>query len=388
MKNIKSVTVNMTTKMKKKLPLVATIAVLVMPFLSAQAQLSIYGGNENTTSYDNTSYPNYTQSTPSYSTTNSQVTSYQKNSSNNTNQNKPYNAYNYYNSYNNYNNAYIPASNSSYSTYNNSYNNAYDKAYTPPANSYNNSYNNGYNNQSNDLDKLGGLIEKKASEYQYQTSVLDKARLNAQDEVYDDIYEANSFSNNSYYNTDYRPTFESWQNKYGNRLRVKAYRKYLVKHLGANNVPPMSQLLQTAKSWKKCGAEPYSVPPVYYWHNMLPTLRLFANLKAQGIIPEDTQITSVYRTPSVNRCAGGANGSKHKINSAIDLSSPSMKFNSFKRRQVQNELCNFWLYQGQYYNFGLGLYSKGSIHIDTSKYRKWGNNHSSTSSPCRSPSFF
>ncbi len=354
MKNIKSVKV-IVTKMKKQLPLIATVSALAISSLSAQAQLSIYGGTE-TVGDSQESYNNYvsnsgyyldnTSSTyPTYPKSSSQVSNYQKN--------------NYYNSYNSYNNA------------------------------YNNSYDNSYNYQSSNLDTLGGLIEKKASEYQYHTSILDKARMNAQDGVYDDIYEANnSFSKKNYYNTDYRPTFEAWQNKYGNRLRVKAYRQYLVKHLGANNVPPMSQLLQTAKSWRKCGAEPYSLPPVYYWHNMVPTLRLFATLKSQGIIPQDTQITSVYRNARLNKCAGGAGGSKHKVNSALDLSSPSMKFNSFKRRQVQNNICNFWLYQGQYYNFGLGLYSKGSIHIDTSKYRKWGNNYSASSSPCRSNPFF
>ncbi len=358
--------------MKKQLPFICTTSFLAMCSISANAQLSIYG--ESQKANDNNTY-----------TTSSKRVNYQSASDNS------YNPYSYYNSYNNYNNSYNQSYNNGYNNgYNNSYNKNYNKGYNQGYNqSYNsrsNSYNH-YNNQNNDLDKLGGLIEKKSSEYQYQNNILDEARMNAQDGVYDDIYEANSFSNSDYY-LDNRPTFESWQNQYGNRLKVKAYRQYLAKHLGASNVPPMSQLLKTAKSWRKCGSEPYSVPPVYYWHNMLPTLRLFATLKSQGIIPQDTQITSVYRTPSLNKCAGGARGSKHKINSALDLSSPSMKKYPFKLRQVQNNICNFWLYQGRYYNFGLGLYSGGSIHIDTNKYRKWGNSHSSSSSPCRSSSFF
>ncbi len=394
MKNIKNVKAIITAKTK-----FATVSILAISSLSVQAQLSIYGGSEDATAYNNiynsNSYVNQTTtSTPTYPTTSSQVKNYQTNS---------YNSYNPYksssnSSYNNtYNNSYNSVNNSYNSSYNNSYNNSYNSSYNNSYNSsynnsynssYNNSYNSSYNNsynQSNALDKLGGLIEKKASEYQYQTTILDEARNNAQDGIYDDIYEVNSFSNNYAYGGQ---TFEAWQNKHGNRLRVKAYRKYLVKHLGANNVPPMSQLLQTAKSWRKCGGEPYSVPPVYYWHNMVPTLRLFATLKSQGIIPADTKITSVYRSSRLNRCVGGANGSKHKVNSALDLSSPSMKKYSFKLSQVQDNLCNFWLYQGHYYKFGLGLYSKGSIHIDTSKYRKWGNNYSSGSSPCRSNPFF
>ncbi len=355
--NVKNLKVIITTR--KQLLLVSTMSALAISSISANAQLSIYGGNsesfsETQQSYNdsnyyvtsNNSYPSYattnnyySKSTSTYPEISSQVTSYQNN------------PYYYYN-----------------------------------------------NNQNSELDELGGFIEKKASEYQYHTNTFNNAQASN--------YEGNSsfgntfsklsntftkgfnkFRNNSYnnryYYSNFGSSFESWQNKYGNRGKVNAYRKYLVKHLGAHNVPPMSQLLQTAQSWRKCGGEPYSVPPVFYWHNMVPTLRLFATLKSQGIIPADTKITSVYRNSRLNRCAGGSGGSKHKINSALDLSSPSMKYSRYKLRRVQDDLCNFWLYQGEYYKFGLGLYSKGSIHIDTSKYRKWGNNYSSRSSPCR-----
>ncbi|MFZ2553944.1 MAG: peptidase M15A, partial [Psychrobacter urativorans] len=35
------------------------------------------------------------------------------------------------------------------------------------------------------------------------------------------------------------------------------------------------------------------------------------------------------------------------------------------------------------YNFGLGLYSTGAIHLDTEGYRKWGFQHASSASACR-----
>ncbi|MBS9779538.1 MAG: hypothetical protein KGV51_02820 [Moraxellaceae bacterium] len=366
MKNITSVKAIITPKIKNQLLFVATTTVLAIPSISAHAQLSIYGGSSESVSDSQESYYNannyntnsnyYPQNTPTYPSISSQTSNYQNNS------------YNYRTKY------------------------------------YNDS------NQGNDLDRLGGLIEKKASEYQYQGDILDEARHNAQAGIYNVNRFNNSFSNNgfskssfsntfsntfsnrsfrtskNYYGTD--GSFDSWLNRDGNRVKVNAYRKYLVKHLGASNVPPMNQLLQTAKSWKRCRSEPYSVPPVFYWHNMLPTLRLFASLKKQGIIPYDVQMTSVYRNPRLNKCAKGASGSKHKFNFALDLSSPTMKSSRFKLRQVQDDLCNFWLYQGRYYNLGLGLYSKGTIHIDTSQYRKWGNSYSASSSPCRSASFF
>ena len=119
------------------------------------------------------------------------------------------------------------------------------------------------------------------------------------------------------------------------------------------------------------------------WPNIVPTLHLYSELKNQGILPPSSEIRSVYRNPGLNDCAGGADSSKHMNASAIDIWVPEYEDNLWRLNTMQDGLCQFWQYQGQSYNFGLGLYATGAIHLDTDGYRKWGFNHASSSSSCR-----
>lgn len=68
---------------------------------------------------------------------------------------------------------------------------------------------------------------------------------------------------------------------------------------------------------------------------------------------------------------------------AIDIWVPEYEDNLWRLSNLQDSLCQFWQYQGESHNFGLGLYSTGAIHLDTDSYRKWGFNHTSSSSACR-----
>lgn len=229
-------------------------------------------------------------------------------------------------------------------------------------------------------DRMQGLIEQKQREFavtqQAQLTIEENQRVRPKGASPSyDYRQGNliaSFDFNSWLNAD--PFRKS---------QAVRYQQFLAARVGYNNVPPLQQLLTTARSWEDCGYEPYQLPPEYLWQNMVPTLQLYAALKAQGILPASTEIRSVYRSPLLNRCAGGAEGSKHMSNGAMDIWVPEYSNNSWSNQQLQNNLCDFWLYQGQAYNFGLGLYGTGAIHIDTQGYRKWGGNHSSSSSPCR-----
>ncbi len=234
--------------------------------------------------------------------------------------------------------------------------------------------------QAQENDRLAALIELKTLEYKHNVNILYNARNNARDSVYEDIYEVDSSNN---WSSKLVINFENWLNQYNNRIQAKSYHRYLMRHVSTSDVPPMSQIMVTARSWKRCGSEPYAVPPRHLWHNMSKTLQLVAELKRQGILPADVIIRSAYRNRSLNKCVGGANESKHLVNSAVDLWSPSFEKSPWKKYEVQDRLCDFWLYQGKPYKFGLGLYKSGSIHIDTNKYRKWGASYSSGSSPCR-----
>lgn len=166
-------------------------------------------------------------------------------------------------------------------------------------------------------------------------------------------------------------------------INVARYEYYLKAHLNGHYLPPMYQLLTTARSWQSCGAEPYQIPPNELWENILPTLKLYTQLRQLGILPPNTEIRSVYRNPDLNRCAGGAAASKHLTNGAIDIWVPTYDMHSWQMKNLQNRLCQFWIDHGAIHQFGLGIYATGAIHLDTQGYRKWGAEYSEPNSPCR-----
>lgn len=162
---------------------------------------------------------------------------------------------------------------------------------------------------------------------------------------------------------------------------MQDYERYLQGQLG--QVPPMHELLTSARSWQTCGFAPYQVPPKDLWANMVPTLKLYQELKSQNIIPKDAQIRSVYRNPEQNACAGGAASSKHINNAAIDIWVARFGDESPALYDMKDALCSFWQQQGSHYNFGLGLYATGAVHLDTQGYRKWGMQFSREGSLCQ-----
>ena len=239
-------------------------------------------------------------------------------------------------------------------------------------------------------DSLQGLITQKESEFQFDAKLSieenKRIRINPSSSKYatsyGDGYNNNANSNYTYNNNN--ADFTTWLNSNSYRARqVANFQQYLNARIGARNVPPLSQLLTTARSWDKCGYEPYQLPPEELWSSIVPTLLLYSELKKQGVLPASSEIRSAYRSPGLNNCAGGANSSKHMSGNAIDIWIPEYNDNSWRISNIQDRLCKFWQYQGQSYNFGLGLYSTGAIHLDTDGYRKWGFNYASSSSSCR-----
>lgn len=235
---------------------------------------------------------------------------------------------------------------------------------------------------ANKGDRMQELIAQKQREHPFtatdfmggQLSIEEKKRIDA--------------SGQSPYHNSYAPSismdYQLWLNSnYYRAQQVANYQGYLNSQVGAQNVPPLDQLLTTARSWERCGYEPYQLPPQELWSNIVPTLRLYSYLKNQGVLPLNTEIRSVYRSPDLNNCAGGASGSKHMTAGAMDIWVPEYGDNQWLINNLQDKLCDFWQYQGSRYEFGLGIYSTGAIHLDTQGYRKWGVNYSSIGSSCR-----
>ncbi|MGM8870693.1 D-Ala-D-Ala carboxypeptidase family metallohydrolase [Psychrobacter sp. 2Y5] len=244
-------------------------------------------------------------------------------------------------------------------------------------------------------DSMQGLIAQKNRQYNLDAKLsieesqrtITPSRSPRYNTSYNTHYNtqySNPSSNNSSYYGDSATDFNTWLNS--NRYRaqqVANYQRYLSSQLGAQNVPPMEQLLTTARSWDRCGYEPFQLPPQELWSNMVPTLSLYSQLKNQGVLPASTEIRSVYRSPNLNACAGGATNSKHMTAGAIDIWVPEYDGDLWQLSRMQDSLCQFWQYQGQAMDFGLGLYSTGAVHLDSQGYRKWGFSNASSSSSCR-----
>lgn len=243
-------------------------------------------------------------------------------------------------------------------------------------------------------DSMQGLIEQKQREYKIDSKVSIEENKRVSVNIRKPSYSTTNYQKVTYnpqyntasntYNAMVEMDFNTWLNSNSFRTQeVANFQRYLSSQIGAKNVPPLEELLTTARSWDKCGYEPYQLPPQELWPNIVPTLRLYSDLKNQGILPASSKIRSVYRSPGLNGCAGGANSSKHMTAGAMDIWVPEYDNNLWLLSNLQDGLCQFWQYQGQSHNFGLGLYSTGAIHLDTQGYRKWGFNHASSSSSCR-----
>ncbi|MCU4549573.1 peptidase M15 [Acinetobacter pittii] len=178
--------------------------------------------------------------------------------------------------------------------------------------------------------------------------------------------------------------YVAWLATADHRQSVQAYKQFL-KQKGLANLVADHELLSSARDWQKCGVEPYAVPPREIWSNIVPTLSILKALVDDGVI-NDFEVTSVYRALSLNRCAGGADASRHVFNAALDFrigpEQPS-DLDQFNIQQTKTKLCQFWATKGQALNMGLGVYASGQIHIDSQGFRAWGPDHHYKTSICQ-----
>jgi hypothetical protein len=159
-----------------------------------------------------------------------------------------------------------------------------------------------------------------------------------------------------------------------NAYAVRSFNNYLVTY-GVGGIVPTWQLLRTASSWERCGAQPFEVPPTYEWPNVVQTLRYIRDYVIPAVGPVEP--VSAYRNPLLNVCAGGAPESAHKHYSAIDL----VPLWSTTREKLMDTLCRVHARRGQPYGVGLGFYAFLRFHVDTTKFRRWGADPDSATCP-------
>jgi len=178
--------------------------------------------------------------------------------------------------------------------------------------------------------------------------------------------------------------YVAWLATGDHRQSVQTYKQFL-KQKGLANLVPDHELLRSARDWQKCGVEPYAVPPREIWSNIVPTLSILKALVDDGVI-NDFEVTSAYRALYLNRCAGGADASRHVFNAALDFRigpEQPTDLDQFNIQQTKTKLCQFWETKGQALNMGLGVYASGQIHIDSQGFRSWGPDHHYRTSICQ-----
>jgi hypothetical protein len=161
-------------------------------------------------------------------------------------------------------------------------------------------------------------------------------------------------------------------------VEVKAFHDYLGTY-GVAGIVPTWQLLRTASSWRRCGAQPFEVPPTTNWPHIVQTLRYLRDYVVPTVGPVEP--VSAYRNPGLNSCAGGASDSAHRHFLAVDL----VPLRSISRDVMMANLCAVHARQGNAYQTGLGFYAYMRFHIDSMKYRRWGGDGTPEASPCAEP---
>lgn len=174
---------------------------------------------------------------------------------------------------------------------------------------------------------------------------------------------------------DPQTRFERWLDA-GHRDAVAAYRTRLERQQLADTLP-MDALLRTSRRWRICLHDEFATPPPTLQPNIEATLRVVARLHDAGLI-DPALARSGWRDARVNRCAGGASGSRHQQNNALDFDLPA-------RSDNVAALCAWWRTHGPKARMGLGFYTPTAIHIDTAGFRTWGNDRTRRTSLCIAP---
>jgi hypothetical protein len=173
------------------------------------------------------------------------------------------------------------------------------------------------------------------------------------------------------------PGYRSWYLSAPHRQAlVSGFNGYLATYQVAGVVPTW-QLLRTASMWRRCGAQPFEVPPAAEWPNIVQTLRYIRDFVIPAIGP--VEAVSAYRNPLLNACAGGVPGSAHQHYQAVDL----VPLRPTTREQLMETLCAAHLRRGSPYQVGLGFYSFLRFHVDSMRFRKWGMGEAPEASRCR-----
>lgn len=166
----------------------------------------------------------------------------------------------------------------------------------------------------------------------------------------------------------------------GARAEVLSFKSYL-EAAGVEDVVPTWELVRTASMWRECEGPRFEVAPMGEWTHIATTLKFVRN-HVEPVIGA-VEVVSGFRDEGLNRCAHGAPQSAHRHFYAIDM----VPLGTVNREGLMRSLCKIHDLRGEQYDIGLGFYSGTRFHIDSQRFRRWGADGKSATSPCNTGNY-
>jgi hypothetical protein len=166
----------------------------------------------------------------------------------------------------------------------------------------------------------------------------------------------------------------------GARAEVLSFKSYM-EAAGVEDVVPTWELVRTASMWRECDGPRFEVAPAGEWTHIATTLK-FVHDHVEPVIGP-VEVVSGFRDEALNRCAHGAPQSAHRHFFAIDM----VPLGGVSRPGLMRSLCKIHDLRGPQYDIGLGFYSGVRFHVDSQRFRVWGADGKSATSPCNTGVF-
>lgn len=166
----------------------------------------------------------------------------------------------------------------------------------------------------------------------------------------------------------------------GARAEVLSFKSYL-EAARVDDVVPTWEMVRTASMWRQCDGPRFEVAPAGEWTHIATTLKFIRN-HVEPVIGK-VEVVSGFRDEELNRCAHGAPQSAHRHFFALDM----VPLGEVTRPGLMRSLCKIHDLRGQQYDIGLGFYSGVRFHVDSQRFRVWGADGKSATSPCNTGVF-
>jgi hypothetical protein len=173
------------------------------------------------------------------------------------------------------------------------------------------------------------------------------------------------------------PAFDTWLEQDNARRGLFARFTTFLETRGVVSVVAPFELWRTASSAASCGAEAFVVPDEALWPNVVATLQYVRDVVQPTI--GDVEVVSAFRDEALNRCARGAPRSAHRLFYAVDVIPLDPQIT---RATLIESLCRLHAERGAAFGVGQGFYSGTRFHVDTMRFRRWGPDGTSATSPC------